>query len=366
VITNSVSFHWRDTNKQIEEEEGYMTGRERVKAALNFGKPDRIPRDLWALPYISLFRQDELDEVLEKYPGDISRPEMSPGSNAEELKRFRKPGLYEDEWGSVWRVGEPGVLGEVRKPVVEDWSDMPSFNPPWETIEDRDLEAINESCAEQDEFMLSAVSARPFERLQFCRGTENVYLDLAMQSDRLMKLLNKIHDFYLEDVQNWASSDVDGVFMMDDWGTNQSLLISPEKWREIFKPLYQEYCDIIHESGKYAFFHTDGFIEPIFGDLIEVGMDAINSQLFCMNIEELAKKYRGKVTFWGEIDRQHVLPFGGPKAVCEAVNRVHKALGGEEGGVIAQCEWGKDNPRGNIEAVFKAWAQCAGERESLA
>ena len=84
-------------------------------------------------------------------------------------------------------------------------------------------------------------------------------------------------------------------------------------------------------------------------------MDAINSQLFTMDIEELARLYKGKVTFWGEMDRQQVLPFGTPEDVRAAVHRVRRALDDGRGGLIAQCEWGKDNPKENIEAVFQAW-----------
>jgi hypothetical protein len=76
-----------------------MTGRERVKAALSFSVPDRIPRDLWTLPYLSLFHQNEVDSVTEKYPMDIASPEMTPGENAEELRRLKNAGIYEDEWG---------------------------------------------------------------------------------------------------------------------------------------------------------------------------------------------------------------------------------------------------------------------------
>ncbi len=54
--------------------------------------------------------------------------------------------------------------------------------------------------------------------------------------------------------------------------------------------------DIVHSAGKFVFFHSDGNIEAILGDLIEVGIDAINSQLFIMNIEELGKKYKGKLS----------------------------------------------------------------------
>jgi hypothetical protein len=73
-----------------------------------------------------------------------------------------------------------------------------------------------------------------------------------------------------------------------------------------------------------------------------------------MDIEELAK-YKGKITFWGEIDRQHLLPFATPDQVKEGVRRVRRSLGDGRGGVIAQCEWGIKDPATNIAAVFEAW-----------
>jgi len=332
-----------------------MTGRERVNAALNFQKTDRTPRDLWVLPYVSLFHQNDVDAVLEKYPSDVGKSELSPASNDEKFDRLSKIGPYTDDWGSIWHIGEPGVIGEVKEPALADWSKLDQYQPPWELIKNRDLDYINRACEKSDLFMVSDVSARPFERIQFVRGSENVFLDLAYNSKKFRKLLEMIHEFYLKDVENWAKSNVDAVFLMDDWGTNISMLVSPQMWRDIFKPLYVEYCDIIHSAGKKVLFHVDGFIEPIFGDLIEVGMDAINSQLFCMDIESLAEKYKGKVTFWGEIDRQQVLSFGKPDDVKKAVQRVRNALDESNGGVIAQCEWGTNNPKENIEAVYEAW-----------
>ena len=128
-----------------------------------------------------------------------------------------------------------------------------------------------------------------------------------------------------------------------------------EMWRRIFKPLYRHYCDIIRGEGKFVFFHSDGHIAAIYPDLIEVGVHALNSQLFCMDIEELGLSFKGKVTFWGEIDRQHVMPFGTTDDVRSAVQRVRRALADDKGGVIAQCEWGKDNPQKTVEAVFESW-----------
>ncbi|MBZ0301707.1 MAG: methyltransferase, partial [Anaerolineae bacterium] len=264
---------------------------------------------------------------------------------------------YTDDWGSVWHVAEAGVIGEVKEPALADWSELAHYQPPWVLLRDRNVDAINRRCVQSDQFMLSDATVRPFERLQFLRGTENLFIDLAYGTSELRRLLAMVHEYYLEDIRRWCQTDVDGVMFMDDWGANQRLLINPETWREWFKPLYREYCDLIHAAGKFAFFHTDGHTAAIYDDFVEIGIDAINSQLFVMDIEALAHKYKGRITFWGEIDRQYVLPFGSPDEVRAAVMRVRRALDDGMGGVIAQCEWGKDNPRQNVEAVFKTWLE---------
>ena len=331
------------------------TGRERVLAALDLQCPDRPPRDLWTLPYINLFRPDELKSLLHDFPMDIGTAHLSADWLQDVERMSGKAGNYTDEWGSVWMVGEPGVIGEVRAPILSDWSALQHFQPPWQTLRTRDFGYVNRICDQGDQFMLSDVTARPFERLQFLRGSRELYCDIGYGTAALRTLLEMVHEFYLEEMRGWCQSSVDGIFFMDDWGSNRHLLINPRTWRELFKPLYRDYCDLIHSAHKRAFFHSDGNIEAIYGDLIEVGMDAINSQLFTMDIEKLAELYKGKVTFWGEMDRQHVLPFGTPRQVEDAVARVRRALDDGAGGVIAQCEWGKDNRMENIRAVFERW-----------
>ena len=152
----------------------------------------------------------------------------------------------------------------------------------------------------------------------------------------------------------WADTDVDGLVFADDWGGQNSLLISPEMWRRLFKPLYRDYIDIAHAHGKYAFMHSDGYIVEILPDLIELGLDAINAQVFCMGVEELGERFAGKITFWGEIDRQHVLPHGTTEDVYDAVRTVRRWLY-RDGGVIAQCEFGPGAKPENVYSVFKAW-----------
>jgi hypothetical protein len=333
-----------------------MTGRERAKRALEFESPDRVPRHLWRLPGTKMFRQDDIDRVLKRCPEDIIILDFNYGPGEKTGgTRYKKGEVATDEWGCEWRAAEDGVAGEVKEPPLKDICDVGSLVAPYEILEGAGFPKVNEMCAETDAFTLAWTTVRPFERMQFLLGTERLFVALMDTPKQLCLLRDILHNFYMEEIGKWLETDVDGISFMDDWGSQKSLLISPRLWRDFFRPLYKDYCDLIHSKGKYAFFHSDGNIELIYPELIEVGIDAINSQLFCMDIEALGRKYKGMITFWGEIDRQQILPFGTREQVAEAVRRVKEALWMPEGGIIAQCEFGLKDPVENIETVFETW-----------
>jgi uroporphyrinogen decarboxylase len=332
-----------------------MTPRERLIRTLNHEPVDRAPRDLWALPGVFMTQASEHAKMLERFPRDFANPKMTYGQGKRIRGTFGELGEYIDAWGSVWRAAEPGVAGEVKAPPLADWSRLASYTPPTEILDEADFSQVNESCGRTDHFVLAGADVRPFERLQYLRGTENLFMDLAYGVRELDQLTTMVHEFFCRELEMWVSTDVDGISFADDWGTQITLLIAPDMWRSVFKPLYRDYCDIIRGSGKKVFMHSDGQISSIYPDLIEIGVDALNSQLFCMDIEQLGADYRGKITFWGEIDRQHILPFGTPDDVRAAVRRVRSVLDNNTGGVIAQCEWGINVPAENIAAVFEEW-----------
>jgi len=334
-----------------------MTSRERVLRTLEFRQPDRAPRDLWALAGVTMLRRRDFDEVLARYPIDFTDARGRYGASSVARGTPAEVGTYVDEWGCEWSVAEVGVCGEVKNPPLADWSALASWSPPWELLDNADLSQVNAWCAETDLFVKTGTHVRPFERMQFLRGSENLFMDLAWQPPEFRRLCEMIHEFNLRDISMWAETDIDGIGFMDDWGAQNSLLIAPDLWREIFKPMYKDYCDIIRGRGKKVFFHSDGYIMDIYPDLIEIGVDAVNSQLFCMDIEEIGRRFKGQITFWGEISRQDILPFGTVDDVRQAVRRVRRALDDGRGGVIAQCEWGVRDPRENIEAVFETWME---------
>ncbi len=104
-----------------------------------------------------------------------------------------------------------------------------------------------------------------------------------------------VHEYFQKQEELWLQAEVDAIHIADDWGTQQSLLISPDMWREYFKPCYREYCEMAHRHGKLVLMHSDGYILNILDDLVEIGVDEVNSQLQCMKLADL-ERFRGKLT----------------------------------------------------------------------
>ena len=334
-----------------------MTSRELVYKTLDFENNTwRAPRQLWALPWAENNYPEEYRAIVNDFPADIITAAVP----------YRKKGIargspYEagdsiDDWGCRFTNIQRGVHGEVKEPVVspgdDGWDDTSRIHIPEEWL-GFDREDVNRFCASTDKFVLAGCCPRPFEQLQFIRGSEHFFLDLALRPRGLFTFLEKMHRFYCELLEKWAGTNVDALNMMDDWGTQRGLLIHPDTWVEIFKPLYKDYIDIAHRAGKKMFMHSDGHTLAIYPHLMELGLDAFNSQIFCMGIDKLAP-FRGKITFWGEVDRQHLLPEGSPGDIHEAVSTVYRNLW-QNGGCIAQCEFGAGARPENVRQVFASW-----------
>lgn len=333
-----------------------MTSREIVYAALEGKNPPRVPQQLWLLPWAEAHYPRELTEIQAQFPSDFGGVETKYAQLPHTVGDACKVGEYIDEWGCKFLNIQEGVIGEVKDPLIpaddEEWDHVDRIHIPRELLS-FDIEQVNEECKKTDKFIMSGACPRPFEQLQFIRGTENLYMDLMDPPAKMLQFMREMHAFYCELLTKWAKTDVDALNFMDDWGSQQSLLINPALWRELFKPMYRDYIDIAHSHGKKIFMHSDGYTLDIYPDLIELGLDAINSQIFCIGLDKL-KPFKGKITFWGEIDRQNLLPHGTPEEIRAAVRAVYNTLW-QGGGCIAQLEFGPGAKPENVFAAFDEW-----------
>lgn len=335
-----------------------QTPREIVTRALRFATPERLPRDLWLLPWAYLHHPDAVAKLLRRFPPDLSGAPAVYHPSPRVKGDPHTMGRYVDEWGCEFTNIQAGLIGEVHNPLIESLVDRVRVVAPYEILPNQPVEArsiVDRYCGDTDLFVKAACCPRPWERYQFLRGSLNALMDMADPDAKVGELLDEIHRFYLAELQFWARTDVDALMFMDDWGAQDRLLIAPAIWRDLFKPLYRDYCDLAHAHGKFAFMHSDGDISAIYPDLIEIGVDALNSQLFCMDLSHIATIAKGHITFWGEIDRQHVLPSPDPRAGGDAVRLVAEYLYDPQGGLIAQFEFGAGAQPATALAVCEAW-----------
>lgn len=207
--------------------------------------------------------------------------------------------------------------------------------------------------------------------LQTClwlRGYENFFMDLAMNKAYADALLDKVLDLFCR--MYTAYFNVVGpyahlVYITDDLGTQASLLMSPKMFREQIKPKFKAFNDHLKSlSDAKIMFHSDGAIDPLIEDLIEIGVDILNPvQTSTKGLEDtqaLKQQYGDRLCFHGAIDVQQVMPNAGVDEIRTEVIRRIRDLGENGGYILAPCHnIGHDIPVENVLALFEA-AQAYG------
>ena len=104
-----------------------------------------------------------------------------------------------------------------------------------------------------------------------------------------------------------------------DYGTQTGPLISPDTFRELYKPHYKKVNDWIHANTNWkTMYHSCGNITAFIEDYIDMGCDILNPiQLSAgMDARFLKETYGDRLVFWGAgADSQGALTFGTPDEV---------------------------------------------------
>jgi len=180
-------------------------------------------------------------------------------------------------------------------------------------------------------------------------------MDLAYKSKEVYRLREDLLNFNLKWLDKWLTFEYDGLQFADDWGSQSNLLISPDFWREFFKPAYKAMFDKVISAGLDVHFHSDGYIIEIIPDLIDIGVKVLNCQISIMDKEVLKKNFAGKICFRTDIDRQKILSFGTPFDVKRDIINVFEHVGTSKGGIIACGEITPDTPLDNIKVMYETF-----------
>jgi len=337
-----------------------MKHRDRVLMALNHEEPDRCPMQISFTPEFASRLKDDLglsDEDLYNPHGggntyaleraideDLLLTSVGWANSYYATELYSEDGVsYTDEWGIGWknveyetRFGKGRYTEIVGHPLADDEA-IDSYQPPDPNRPELYVDAARVIKEYKDEYWIVGVTVTTiFETAWALRGYEKTLMDLVINPDFVEKLLDIPFNYHLTAAKKLVEMGVDMIWVGDDMGTQERMLISPDTWRRFFKPRMATFISTlksINPDVKVAY-HSDGVIYPIIPDLIEIGLDVLNPiQPRSMNPEKLKKEYGDKLCFWGSIDEQYTLPFGTPAEVEREVITRLKTVG-KNGGLI--------------------------------
>jgi uroporphyrinogen decarboxylase len=332
-----------------------MTPRERVIRTLNHKSIDRVPRDAWLLPGVETERADDLAELNMRFPSDIAHLDArsDSGKRAKQAPSKGKP--QTDAWGCTWQLDQKGMPGELAGSPLGDASNLAAYQPPSELLTAARFTRGGRSREGTARFLLAWSDVQPLNRLQWLRGPEAATSELSAGNKELRGLLGRLDEFFCRELNIWGGTESDGIVLGDNLLAHNGHPISVKIWRKDLKPLYRQYCEILHGHDKFVFYHSEAPLGDYFGELVELGIDAIHSPCSPSDFEKLAEKYRGYVTFWGEISREATESSAISQEIRDGVSKVRAALDHGAGGVIAQCQLGPNTPLRNVVAFFEQW-----------
>ncbi len=175
-----------------------------------------------------------------------------------------------------------------------------------------------------------------WERAWYLRSMEDLMTDMMLEDERATVLLDRITETAIERITLYAKAGLDIVELGDDIGMQQTTMMSVDLWRTWLKPRLKR----VIAAGRAAkpdlliFYHSCGYVLPFLDELIEIGVDILNPvQPECMDFAEVHRRVGGRISYWGTIGTQQVLPFGTPDEVRETVRR-NLRICGPQGGIL--------------------------------
>ena len=264
-----------------------------------------------------------------------------------------------DPFGSVWRMDlrpfhleEPGLkepsFAGYHFPEVEDF-----LFQGWREASLAEIEK------QQDCFLVVGFGFGLFERTWAIRGFENVLMDSLAEPAFYEGLVERVADLQLAIVGRLVTLPVDGIMFSDDWGDQRGVLLGPENWRRFLKPHLARMYDVVQQAGKYVLSHCCGHVTEIIPDLIEIGLDCLQSiQPEAMDPYELKREYGREMVFWGGLGSQRTIPFGTPDEIRGEVAKLCRVMGKGGGYILGpakglQPETSTENAAAVVDAFLE-------------
>ena len=265
-----------------------------------------------------------------------------------------------DHWGCVWEKTEVHNMGQVKGCPLADISKLdahpfPSLDEDWRFA---DMPAQLDELEAQGKYVFGEIFMVLFERMHSLHGFAETLTDIIVDRPAMDVLAGRVADVQIEFVRalhKRFGSRVHGIYMTDDWGTQRAAFVSMNLWRDFFQPHYSRIFDAMHDCGYDVWVHSCGRVNEIIEGYIESGVNAVNlQQPRALGIEEIGRRYRGRITLDSLADIQTTLPTGDRRKIEDDVDALIEHWASEEGGFVF-CDYGDDAAIGVPDTQAKLW-----------
>jgi uroporphyrinogen decarboxylase len=353
-----------------------MTKRENCLALMNHDNPEWILYNISYTPDLHRRVQEQLKvaDSLHQHAfpgGGISAPYEQKEVKRDFSKYFADMKLPENSYIDGWGIGHiPSSKYHFDKYIFP----MRNFTDPKEVEEypfpddppyndEAYLQALKKSADDVKARDLIAVShvGSIFEQAWYLRGMDNLLADFVLNEDLAVALLDTLTERSIKQARAAGFAGVEFLGTGDDVGMQHRMIMSPDEWRKWLKPRFAKVLAAAKEykPDMHVKYHSDGFIEPIIPDLIEIGVTILNPvQPECMDPVKLKEQYGDRLAFDGTMGIQTTMPFGTAEDVDREVKRMIETVGKGGGLIIApthvlEPEVPIENVKAFLDAVDK-------------
>ncbi len=356
-----------------------MNSRERTFRTLNFEEPDRVPIDFWVSSGFKRKIESSLNQSLEMFldSHDVDlRYIEGPGYKGPPLRKF-PDGSEGDIWGvprktvslriddsvETYRevVSPPLALAKTVEEINSyehwpspDWFDYSKIEEQCERLRDRERVVV---------FMGDRLNRiAQLKPAMYIRGVQEILTDMSLNPELASAIFSNIHSFYssyAERIFDAANGKLDILLTGDDFGSQDSLLISPEMWTEFIGDGFADYIGIAKSYKILVMHHTCGSVRTLIPLMIERGLDILQSlqpEASGMVPRELKAEFGEKLAFHGGISIQKTLPFGTPNDVRSEVRDRIEAFAPGGGYILCTAHnIQADTPLENVKELLGAY-----------
>jgi len=340
----------------------FMKCRERVLNALNFKKVDK-PAVQYCYYGAGYYEHGEkLNDLYGKYPGDFSGfmrlpiPVLPP-------ENFDADGRYhvfaKDDWGTTWEYRVYGMMGHAADFAIKSREDTAGYKFPPLPEYTRDNNAlenlkINFMNQRKDYFVMPGGGASYLERLSGVFGCENFLMWLYEDSAEINNFLDRLTDYYLENILALIKAGAEGITFGDDFGTQHGLILSKELFRHALKPRFKKLMDPIKKAGLHIHLHSCGRVLDLFDDFKDLGIGSVWLQMPAYDLTELRDACR-EYKFAAALhpDRAVTMTLGTPAEVRELVLTINEIFKPRDGGSWFYIETDTGFPFENIKTLVE-------------